>query len=192
MRNMSLRENILNTALERYALHGIAATSVQDIADHAQSSKANVLYHFTSKEQLVDSALSPALEVLDAIVRGAETTGFDTRGPREAFVEGFIDFLLHHRLAVQIIVTHPYLAKSIPSLQSAHELMGRMANLLAGSVPGHSELSRFAIAISGATYAVASSSLVGRDPLANSEFRSFLREALMSTLDLEPTLTAAP
>jgi len=189
---MSLRENILNTALERYSLHGIAATSVQDIADHAQSSKANVLYHFTSKEQLVDNALSPALEALDAIVRGAETIGFDTRGPREVFVEGFIDFLLHHRLAVQIIVTHPYLADSIPALQSAQELMGRMANLLAGSVPGHSELSRFAIAISGATYAVASSGLVGRSPLANSEYRAFLREALMSTLDVEPTLTTAP
>ncbi|MFT6973645.1 MAG: AcrR family transcriptional regulator [Pontimonas sp.] len=188
---MSLRENILSTALARYALHGIAATSVQDIADHAQSSKANVLYHFTSKEQLVDSALSPAVAALDAIVLSAETTGFDTHAPREEFVEGFVDFLLHHRLAVQIIVTHPYMADSIPALRSAHELMGRMESLLAGSVPGHAELSRFGIAISGATYALVSSGLLGRDPLANSELRSFLREALMSTLDLEPSVTAA-
>jgi hypothetical protein len=139
----------------------------------------------------VDSALSPAVAALDAIVLSAETTGFDTHAPREEFVEGFVDFLLHHRLAVQIIVTHPYMADSIPALRSAHELMGRMESLLAGSVPGHAELSRFGIAISGATYALVSSGLLGRDPLANSELRSFLREALMSTLDLEPSVTAA-
>lgn len=113
---MSQREEILASALERFSLQGIAATSLQDIADHASSSKGNVLYHFTSKEHLVDVVLLDALQAIEAIVLEAEVTGLVDADSREGFVARFIDFLLEHRQGVQIIVSHPYLADSIPAL----------------------------------------------------------------------------
>jgi len=181
------RDDILSTALERFAHQGIAATSVQDIADHSSSSKANVLYHFTSKEQLVDSALHSALGDLEEMVAGAEKTGLSLPTDRSGFINNFVDFLLAHRMAVQIIVTHPYLVDSIPALRSAQELMSRLATLLAEHTADESELLLFGIAVSGATYALVSGGILGFDPMDTTELRPLLREFLANTLHLEPT-----
>ena len=181
---MSQREEILASALERFSLQGIAATSLQDIADHASSSKGNVLYHFTSKEHLVDVVLLDALQAIEAIVLEAEVTGLVGADSREGFVARFIDFLLEHRQGVQIIVSHPYLADSIPALRQAQELMGRLARLFAADATEQSESLRFGIAVSGATYALVAGNAVGIEELPDAQLRPLLTDFLLNTLHL--------
>lgn len=47
---------------------GFAATSLQHIADAAGYLKSSVLYHFASKEALLDKVLTPAIDRLDEIL----------------------------------------------------------------------------------------------------------------------------
>lgn len=48
------RERILKAALASFSRHGVGATSVQDVADHAGISKQALLHHFHSKDALRD------------------------------------------------------------------------------------------------------------------------------------------
>lgn len=70
---MSVREQILQATLDLCARRGIAATSLQDIADASNCSKANVVYHFSHKEELIDAALGSTrpIIVLSALTMAA-------------------------------------------------------------------------------------------------------------------------
>ena len=187
---MPNKEIILEIARDKFAHQGIPATSVQDIADHSGTSKANVLYHFSSKELLLDAALAPALDALEAIVAGAQQTLLSRSSDRQAFVDAFVDFLLAHRMSVQIVVSHPYLADSAQSLQRAQALMHRLASVLADHTADETELTRFGIAVSGATYALVSGGILGIEPMDPDKLRTILRDFLQSTLHLEASAPA--
>ncbi|MCL3778145.1 MULTISPECIES: TetR/AcrR family transcriptional regulator [unclassified Actinomyces] len=50
-------ERILNEAVALFGAHGFAATSLADVAQAAEISKAGLLHHFSSKEQLFAKVL---------------------------------------------------------------------------------------------------------------------------------------
>jgi len=187
---VSHREEILAAALERFALQGIAATSLQDIAAHSDTSKANVLYHFGSKENLISEALSPTVAALENLLKSAETSGIAGSSAQAAFIEGFVNFLIGHRLAIHTVVTHPYLADSIPSLLSAQQLMGRMAQLVTSHMDDEHERLRFGVAISGATYALVSAGMLGVEPLGDDALPELLRDVLIGMLQKNPEVVA--
>jgi Transcriptional regulator len=80
---VSQRNRILQVALHRFARHGIAATTIQDVADHAEVSKASVLYHFSSKAELKDHALTPSLDAPENVISGMEDHTPGSAGKRE-------------------------------------------------------------------------------------------------------------
>ena len=51
------RTTVLSTAMELFARRGIDGVSIADIAAAAQMSKANVLHHFGTKDQLYRACL---------------------------------------------------------------------------------------------------------------------------------------
>ena len=183
---MSQRQHILEVALERFAHQGIAATTIQDVADHAGVSKASVLYHFSSKDQLVDNALAPGLEALEELVQSMAGTGISHPRTREEFLNRFVDFLIDYRLATHIVVAHPYLAQESASLRHAHSLMSTMAQLVGEQTEGDDDRLRFGVAVSGATYALVSSGLLGVDSLDADALRSGLRDVLHRMLMPHP------
>jgi len=179
---VSHHDEILSTALERFALQGIASTSIQDIASHAGTSKANVLYHFGSKENLISEALSPSLKDLEALLVHAEATGLASAGAQTDFVSRFVSLFITHRLAIHTVVTHPYSAETIPGLASAHQLMGRMAELVASSSAGEYDRLRFGVAVSGATYALVSAGILGVQELDTEDLQALLTDVVTSML----------
>lgn len=179
---VSQRERILEVALDRFAHHGISATSIQDVADHADVSKANVLYHFGSKDQLVDQALEPALNAMASLVDTMETAGVREEEARRAFVPIFVDFLLEHRQATHVVVSHPYLSADIASLARAQQLMARMATAVSQQTVGDLDRLRFGVAVSGATYALVSSGQLGVEHLDTDTLRAGLRDVINSML----------
>lgn len=183
---MSQRTHILEVALERFAYQGIAATTIQDVADHAGVSKASVLYHFSSKDQLVDQALAPGLEALEDLVQSMAQSGISAPHDREGFLSGFVDFLIDHRLATHVVVAHPYLAHESSSLGRAHRLMATMAQLVSEQTSGDDDRLRFGVAVSGATYALVSSGLLGVDSLDPDSLRLGLRDVLHRMLMPHP------
>ncbi|AVG23869.1 TetR-like transcription factor [Pontimonas salivibrio] len=182
---VSNHDHILQVSLERFAHQGIAHTTIQDVADHAGSSKANVLYHFHNKNHLVDVALAPALEALSALLERSNESATHDAGSRRVFIDNFVDFLINHRLATHIIVAHPYLAEESKSLGRAHQLMAQMAEMVGEMTDGEEDRLRFGIAVSGATYALVSSGILGVPGLDDEAAREGLREVLGQMLRLE-------
>lgn len=167
---------ILECALEQFAHHGIQATSIQDIADRAGVSKANVLYHFSTKEHLADEALAPALQALQSLLDSAE----GEFGTEEAFMERFVDFLITHRLATHVIIAHPYLQAEISSLRTAGELMGRLARMIDQHSEEEIDQLRIGVAMAGASYALVSANLLGLEQHSDEQLRPLLTQVMLS------------
>ena len=184
---MSQRDRILQVALHRFAHHGIAATTIQDVADHAEVSKASVLYHFSSKAELVNHALTPSLDALEALISGMEDHTPGSAGMREGFISSFVDFLIDHRLATHVVVSHPYLAEDITALGRAQTMMGRMAQAVSEQTTGDDDRLRFGVAVSGATYALVSSGMLGVDTLDEESLRDGLRKVLSDMMLIRST-----
>ena len=176
--SVSQRDHILLSALDGFAHRGIAATTIQDVADSAHASKANVLYHFSSKEQLVDATLTPTLDALEELISRAETAGIREEGTRDHFIDGFVDLLIDYRLGIHVVLSHPYLASEIPSLARAFGLMERLAVLVSEQTSGEKDRLRFGVAVSGAAYALVSSGILGVEQLDEQSLRETLRDVL--------------
>ena len=187
---MSLRERILETTLDLVATRGIAATSVQDIADASSCAKASVLYHFSHKEQLIDEALQPALEAITNLLENATRRGLTSADAQEVFTKDLVEVLVEHRRAIHTVITHPYLVDSIPALGQAHTLMAGLAELVSTHTPGEHERMRFGIALAGVTYALVSTELLGIGTLDQAELTASLTSALHDIV-LGPHLTSS-
>ena len=177
---VSVRDLILQTTLGLCATRGIAATSLQDIADASGCSKANVVYHFSHKEELVDEALAPSLRATEDLVGSTELAGLATDEARVAFATHLVDLLVTHRLATHIVITHPYFVDSIPALTKAQTLMGRMADLVTQYSAGEYDRLRFAVVISGVTYALVSASILAINSMPERELKEMLTTVVSS------------
>lgn len=173
-------------ALKEFAAAGYLGTSIQAIADRAGVSKASVLYHFASKEALLDAALSPAMEQLGAILpRTAQLAGTDEE--RQAFLVEFVDLLLEHRLAAQIFITQSGALVDVPVVARAQELIRQIAD--ARPQQSVDDQVRFAVALGGAAYLLAQSGAYLPD---GSPDDAQLRESLIRILgELLAPVTAA-
>jgi len=181
---VSAHDIIERIALERFALRGIEATTIQDIADSAGVSKASVLYHFNSKEHLVDSVLEHALRELESLVSSLTSTPLDSAEARSEFLDCFVDFLITHRLASHIVVSHPYLLDQIQSLRRASTLMGALAEHLSQAGLAEYERLRFGVAVSGATYALVSAGQLEVERVPDEQLRPLLTSVVQDMTGL--------
>ncbi|QEO08562.1 TetR/AcrR family transcriptional regulator [Protaetiibacter larvae] len=143
---------LLQAALEEFASDGYLATSLQSIADRAGVSKASVLYHYGSKETLLDAVLSPAIDEISALLPlTAKLAGSEE--DRATFLEAFVDLLLRHRLASQIFITQSGALGDVPVVARAHALIQQIA--IARPQQSVDDQVRFAVALGGAAYLLA-------------------------------------
>ncbi|WBB81045.1 TetR family transcriptional regulator [Micromonospora sp. WMMD882] len=89
------RARILRTALDLFSAHGYQRTTLQEIADRLRLTKAAILYHFPSKQHILDDLIEPLLAGLE---RTVDTAGrLPPERARWAILEGWVDVLLTHR-----------------------------------------------------------------------------------------------
>lgn len=148
---MSSAAEIRTIALIEFAASGYAATSVKQIAVLAGVSKSAVLYHYASKELLLQSAVEPALDALDRIVAGVESGTFD-RAARENFIIQFVDFLLAHRLEANLFINQAPTLRNVAVVDRANATNLRLAQFFDLNTATVQERMRFGIALGGAAY----------------------------------------
>jgi AcrR family transcriptional regulator len=175
---VSVRDQILQATLDLCARRGIAATSLQDIADSSNCSKANVVYHFSHKEELINEALSPSLVATEKLLEAATLQGLATESDRVTFAQDLVRLLVNHRLATHIVITHPYFVDSVPALKKAHGLMEQMADLVSQHSAGEHDRLRLGLVISGVTYVLVSAAILGVESLDETELTEMLTEAV--------------
>jgi AcrR family transcriptional regulator len=184
-------DDIRRAALEEFAAAGYHGTSLQHIAERAGVSKATVLYHFASKELLLESALVPAIDQLDQILEEIGLDGLRDGGERRArFLERFVDFLLEHRSAVYVFVNQSASLIDVPIIDRAMEKVALMAQYFEENIDSVHEKVRFGVALGGAAYLLAGAGQSG--PAIRSDFPE-LRSALLAVLgELLAVEPAAP
>jgi TetR/AcrR family transcriptional regulator len=145
------RDEILATALTAFARDGYIGTSIQNIADAAGTSKSSVLYHFASKEALLEAALEPAFEALSRLIELTPGVLQSAHGRRD-FVRDFVDLIFEHHEAVHIFINQSRSLVDVPAMSKAEAVIERMSSLFEDDELGPEHQLRFGIALGGAAY----------------------------------------
>lgn len=191
---MSSATDLRQIALVEFARSGYAGTSLQRIADLAGLSKSAVLYHFASKEALLEASIGPAIEKLADILRVAglqSSEGLD----RRRFVESFVDFLLAHPLEVHLFITQAHSLVDVPVIVRANEIIGQLAVYCETSADSVEDRVRFGIALGGSAYLINTMQTLDLSPAPESEVRAALvtiMSELLAPLPDELLTSATP
>ena len=160
-------------ALRLFVETSYAGASLQQIADAAGYSKSSVLYHFASKEALLESVLEPAVDRIESLLQGSIGRLADET-QRAAFVEEFIDFLLEYRLEAHIIVNQGQSLAGSPTVDRARLYIARLADAFSTEVPSVSQRIRLGVGLAGAAYVLATSAVGTRLRDSEAEVRAAL------------------
>ncbi|WP_233551388.1 TetR/AcrR family transcriptional regulator [Amnibacterium setariae] len=167
---------LLESALRQFAVVGFEGASLQRIAADAGLSKSSVLYHFASKEALLDAALRPAVEDLAGVVD--EMARIADAAPRRAFLVRFVDYLLEHRLAIAVIFNHGQALAGHAVIDEADRLVRDLADRLAPGQGGEREVLRFGVALAGAAFMLVAADRWAPAHVPDDELRAGLVDVL--------------
>ncbi|MDM4762668.1 helix-turn-helix domain-containing protein [Galbitalea sp. SE-J8] len=145
------RDEIIAVALVEFARDGYAGTSLQAIADAAGLSKSAVLYHFASKQALLEASVVPAVDALGTLLDDI-ASAIDSPEARPGFIAGFVDLLFEHRLAVSVFVNHGRGLVDVPVIARAFGIIDRLGGYFASVGIGAEDKARFGIALAGSAY----------------------------------------
>ena len=144
-------DELRQAALEQFSTVGFAASSLQQIADHAGYSKSSVLYHYSSKEALLEAAIGPAIDAMEELLGDFVESGRSAEA-RAIFIERFVDFLLGNRLAVHTFVNQGQSLRGIPVIERANVAIRGIADSICADDAPVVENIRFGVALAGAAY----------------------------------------
>src|SRR5690554_2360540 len=187
---MSSASELKAIALAEFGTAGYAATSLSRIAELAGLSKSSVLYHYASKEALLEAAIGPAIDRMGAILDATSAHPL-TAERRSQFVVGFVDFLLEHRLEVNLFINQGSSLIGVPVVDRANEMVRQIADYFSSAVSGTEERMRFGIALGGAAYTLCAMRSHGVDDPPTDEIRPALI-AVMTELLVPLTAPAPP
>jgi TetR/AcrR family transcriptional regulator len=190
---MSTHDDLRVIALAEFAVAGYAGTSLQRIAEIAGLSKSSVLYHYDSKEALLQAAIGPAIDRMEGILDSIEGSLLDPAA-RSAFIEQFVDFLLEHRLEVHMFINQGPGLEDVPVIDRANALVVKLATFFSSAVSTIEDHLRFGIALGGAAYVLSAKQdqQLSEHPLDNEEPHE-VRAALITIVSelLEPVSVRA-
>lgn len=128
------RERILEAALDLFAVNGVAATSLQAIADRLGITKAAIYHHFPAKDQIVVEVLRAGLAQLEEVV--VEATAAPDAGTRaDIVVRGLADIMVAHRPRYSIMMNDPSVGPILASDPHTARTFTRMEEALLGPDP---------------------------------------------------------
>lgn len=174
-------EDLRSIALAEFATAGYAGTSLHRIADIAGLSKSTVLYHYSSKETLLEAAVAPAIDRMTQILEALEVRTLSAEG-RLAFLSEFVDFLLEYRREVHMFINQGPSLVDVPVIDRANELVIRLAKFFAANTASVEEKMRFGIALGGAAYMLCTQDSLGFDNTPVEETRVALITILTGLL----------
>ena len=143
---------IVAAALELFAVHGVAGTSLQMIADAIGVTKAAVYHQFKTKDEIVLAAAEADMARLEAALEAAEAEHGRPQA-RELLLVRLVDLAVDHRRMVSMLQSDPVMIRLLIAHEPFRRLMDRLHHLLAGDDPdddGRVPVAMISAAIGGA------------------------------------------
>jgi AcrR family transcriptional regulator len=140
------RQRIQEVARELFLQHGVQRTSLQDIADKLGITKPALYYHFTSREELVRSIVTPLIDEGERFVDDQERRrDIDAR----ELLEGYFDFHYRHREHIVLVLTELTMLADLGLIDKVLAWRGRLGKLVFGSRPTLAQSTRAVVAFGG-------------------------------------------
>jgi AcrR family transcriptional regulator len=145
-RGSETRERIQEVARELFASKGVQKTSLQEIADRLGLTKPALYYHFSSREELVRSIVTPLIDDGEAFIRSQEE--LEVVEPR-ALIEGYFDFHYQHRADVVFMLSELTTLSELGMIELVLSWRMRLAEVLMGPNPPLPKATRAVVALGG-------------------------------------------
>ncbi|CAM01186.1 TetR family transcriptional regulator [Saccharopolyspora erythraea NRRL 2338] len=125
------RRQIIDSTIELISVRGYTGTSLSAIAEAAGISKAAVLYHFSSKDNLTEATLQHVFEQYTAYVMERVERAADAREAVLAYVRAMISYSRDNRRHIRLITEVLLDDKGGTRLKApgSHEAGGRLRGL---------------------------------------------------------------
>lgn len=124
------REKILEVALDLFSKQGYEGTSIRDIAEKMEMTKAAVYYHFPAKEALLTDVLGPAMARVGRVLEEHQTV--QTFQQRKALVIDLIDVVAGVGPSVVVMLSDPAVGSHIRAMTGGSDLPNRIGRALIG------------------------------------------------------------
>jgi AcrR family transcriptional regulator len=148
------RARILDAALDVFSEHGFEGSSLQQIADRLDLTKAALYYYFRSKDELLEALVEPAIAGVEEILDACSGEP-DTPTRRKEFMKQYLDYFLRQRRLIAYI-SRDLATLAHPALRTgSEERRARMEAILAGSDLDFSDRVRVTMAFGGMQAAIA-------------------------------------
>lgn len=140
-------ERVCACALDLFARHGVAGTSLQMIADALGVAKAAVYYRFRTKDEIVRAVLAPAFDAFATLLDEVDARPVDERAG--ALVDGLARQAVTHRRLYAVVLGDVSAAELGRRSPDDAAVWLRLRETLAGPVPDDASRTRAAIYLSG-------------------------------------------
>ena len=123
---------IIEAAIDLFADHGIAGTSLQMIADAIGVTKAAVYHQYHTKDEIVLAVAGVVIAGLEASAIMAEAARSRARS-REMMIAAMIDLAVERRRIAGVLQRDPLMLKVLQEHEPFRRAMGRVNRLLMGA-----------------------------------------------------------
>ena len=148
------RARILDAALDVFSEQGFEGSSLQQIADRLDLTKAALYYYFRSKDELLEALVEPAIRGVEEILDACSGEK-DTPARRKEFMRQYLDYFLRQRRLIAYI-SRDLATLAHPAISAGNEeRRARMEALLAGADLDFSDQVRVTMAFGGMQAAIA-------------------------------------
>jgi AcrR family transcriptional regulator len=148
------RARILDAALDVFSETGFEGSSLQQIADRLDLTKAALYYYFRSKDELLQALVEPVITDLDTIL-DAHAGERDSPARRRQFMHAYVDYLLRQRRLIAYI-SRDLATLAHPAISSGNlDRRARTQALLAGADLDFNDEVRISMAFGGVQAAIA-------------------------------------
>lgn len=125
------RERIKTVALELFTEQGYEKTSLREIAERLNVTKAALYYHFRSKDEIVDSFVADRIDRMDALIAWAEEQPATLATRRELLARyAELMFGCEQAAVMRFFERNQAVLKNLTAGQQLRDRMIRLANIL--------------------------------------------------------------
>lgn len=129
---MDTREAILQSALKLFCARGYDAVGVQEIVDHAGTTKPSLYYYFGSKQGLLQEILQVNIQELETALTEAVRVSEDVSAVLYRVAQTYFTFAGTHWQFYRFMMSQFYGGRETEGFQAVHPLIQRYYKLIVG------------------------------------------------------------